>query len=70
MLFFKKQKESAQCRYCVNVSFTDGVFICKKKGTVSPGACCGKYKFDPFAKRVPIKRNIDTSVFDPLDFEI
>lgn len=70
MLFGKDSKDTAQCRYCKNAVEENGIYICKKKGQVSPGDSCRRYKFDPFAKRVHIKRNIDTSAFDPLDFEI
>ncbi len=69
-MFGKKQKESACCRYCKRVTERDGDYICKKRGVVSPGGFCPSYRFDPFAPRETRKRNIDTSVFDPLDFEI
>ncbi len=70
MLFFKKPKEDSECRYCQHVAENDGNYECKYKGRVSPGGSCGRYKFDPFAKRVKRRRVLDTSFFDPLDFKI
>ncbi len=70
MLFSKKPREDSECRYCRHVTENSGSYECKYKGRVLPGDSCGRYKFDPFAKRVSRRRNLDTSVFDPLDFEI
>lgn len=70
MLLNRKVNENAQCRYCKRASEHDGIYKCKLKGEVSASDSCRWYKFDPFAKRVHIKRNLDTSAFDPLDFEI
>ena len=69
-MFFKKTKDGSECRYCKNVTENNGIYICRYNGQVSPSEVCKRYSFDPFAKRVYRKRNLDTSVFDPLDFEI
>lgn len=70
MFFSRKLGENAQCRYCKRVSENEGVYICEKKGAVEPSFSCRLYKFDPFAKREKRRRSLDTSTFDPLDFEI
>ncbi len=70
MFFNKTPGENSECRYCKNVSETDGVYTCRYKGKVSPSGVCRRYSFDPFAKRCRRPRNLDTSAFDPLDFEI
>lgn len=70
MFFKRKLKETAQCRYCKNVDEREGVYICRRKGEVKASDSCPSYKFNPFAKREPIKRSLDTSAFDPLDFEL
>ena len=70
-MFFKKElKEGSECRYCKNVTVTEGGYVCRYSGPVSPSGVCRRYSFDPFAKREYRKRNLDTSAFDPLDFEI
>ena len=66
----KKPGENSECRYCKNVTVDGGVYTCRYKGKVSPSEVCRRYRFDPFAKRQHRQRNIDTSMFDPLDFEI
>lgn len=69
-LFFKKLKENDTCRYCKNVSVNGDEYICRYKGAVKPSSVCRKYVFNPFAPRVPRVRNLDTTMFDPLDFKI
>ncbi len=67
----KKTNENASCSMCLFRGEMDGEYLnCEKKGKVRPTEVCKKYKFDPFAKRVPRQRRFDTSMFDPLDFEI
>lgn len=70
-MFFKKElKEGSECRYCKNVIENGGTYVCRYSGPVSPAGVCKRYRFDPFAKRDHRRRNIDTSAFDPLDFEV
>ncbi len=70
MIFRKKPGENSECRYCKNASMDGGVCTCRYKGEVSPSGVCRRYRFDPFAKRPHRPRNLDTSAFDPLDFEV
>lgn len=66
-----KLKEGATCAFCKYRGQMEGeYYICEKKGKVKPSDVCKKYEFDPFAKRVKRQRSLDTSMFDPLDFEI
>lgn len=66
-----KINENASCGTCCFRGDTDGdFFMCEKKGKVKPSDVCRKYRFDPFSKRVPRQRRFDTSMFDPLDFDI
>ena len=67
---FKKRGENDSCRYCKKATLADGEYICKRKGKVEASGFCHAYEFDPFAKRVPRVRSIDTTMFDPLDFKI
>lgn len=69
-LFSKKLKENDCCRYCKHVKKFDAGYECRYKGTVEATDVCRRYVFNPFAPRVPRVRNIDTSMFDPLDFKI
>ncbi len=67
----KKMSENASCSMCVfRGEAEDGYFNCVKKGKVKPSEMCKKYVFDPFSKRPPRQRRFDTSMFDPLDFDI
>ena len=67
----KKINENASCSFCVFGSKADGDYLnCEKKGKVKPSDVCKKYKFNPFSKRPMRQRQFDTSMFDPLDFDI
>lgn len=70
MLFSKKIPEDAQCRYCKHVTENEKNYVCRYMGQVSPAGSCRRYRFDPLAKRDYRKRNLDTTGFDPLDFEV
>lgn len=72
MLFGKNKplKDTAECRYCKNAVKNGEAYLCRRRGEVAASDVCRHYKFDPFAQRAPRRRNIDTSTFDPLDFEI
>lgn len=70
MLFSRKLPEDAQCRYCKHVTESGDVFVCRYLGNVSPFGSCRRYRFDPFAKRDYRKRVLDTTGFDPLDFDV
>ncbi len=67
----KKISENASCSMCIFRGESEGdYFNCTKKGKVKPSDVCKKYSFDPFSKRPPRPRRFDTSMFDPLDFDI
>lgn len=66
-----KLKEGASCSMCRFRGDIEGEYYnCSKKGKVKPFDVCKKYSFDPFGKRPPRQRRFDTSMFDPLDFDI
>ncbi len=66
-----KKNENASCSTCRFRGNAEGdFFMCVKKGKVKPSDVCRKYSFDPFGKRPPRQRKFDTSMFDPLDFDI
>lgn len=51
MLF--EEKIDPRCAYCRRaVPLADGTAACPKRGIVSPGGHCGKFRYDPL-KRVP-----------------
>lgn len=67
----RKIKESDSCRYCKNLMKNGEEYFCKyAKGEFKLSGICKKYVFNPFAPRVPRVRNLDTTMFDPLDFKI
>jgi len=67
----RKIKESDSCRYCKNLVKNGEEYSCKyAKGEFKLSGICKKYVFNPFAPRVPRVRNLDTTMFDPLDFKI
>ncbi|MBQ8540143.1 MAG: hypothetical protein IJ435_01585 [Clostridia bacterium] len=67
----KKISENASCSMCLFRGELEGdYFKCTKKGNVKPYDVCRKYTFDPFSKRPARQRRFDTSMFDPLDFDI
>ncbi|MCD8049619.1 MAG: hypothetical protein LUG52_08500 [Clostridia bacterium] len=67
----KKIGENACCARCRFREEQNGEFFgCAKKGRVRASEICKKYEFDPFAPRVKRQREFDTSMLDPLDFEI
>lgn len=67
----KQFKEGASCSVCrFRGEMENEMYNCAKKGKVKPSDVCRKYSFDPFAKRVPRQRQFDTSMFDPLDFDV
>ena len=48
----------------------DAAYICTKKGMVSPGHHCWRFKYDPL-KRVPVKKDpTDFSKYDDVDFSL
>jgi len=67
----RKFKESDCCRYCKYLEKNGEEYTCKYiKGEFKLSGICKKYVFNPFAPRVPRVRNLDTTMFDPLDFKI
>ena len=69
-LLFRKKIEKC-CAYCANAGkVNDGAYICTKKGMVSPGHQCWRFKYDPL-KRVPVKNDpTDFSKYDDVDFSL
>ena len=66
-----KINENASCNMCLFRGEEEGgYFLCIKKGKVKPSDVCKKYQFDPFCKLPSRQRKFDTSMFDPLDFDI
>lgn len=66
----KKRGENDCCLYCTYFKNQDGRGICRYKGEVLKSGYCKKYKFNPFAPRIKRVREVDTTMFDPLDFKI
>lgn len=67
----KKVNENASCSMCKFRTEAEGDYLnCVKKGKVKPYDVCKKYVFDPFSRRPQRNRRFDTSMFDPLDFDI
>lgn len=51
MLF--EEKIDPRCIYCQrSVALEDGTMACPKRGVVSPGGNCARFRYDPL-KRVP-----------------
>lgn len=51
-MLFEEHMEP-RCGYCARgVPLEDGQVACPKKGVMSPGDSCGKFRYDPL-KRVP-----------------
>ena len=69
-IFFKKLKETDCCRYCKHSKPDGEEYTCRYKGNVKASFVCRRYVFNPFAPRVKRVRNLDTTMFDPLDFKI
>ncbi len=69
MLFRKKIEKS--CSYCTRAGkIDDETYLCAKKGVVSAGGQCRRFKYDPL-KRIPKKaRAKDFSKIDDLDFSL
>lgn len=60
------------CMYCRNAisSPIEGHMVCHIKGVVAEDFSCKKYAYDPI-KRIPARRpHLQTSDFNPSDFEI
>lgn len=67
----RKFKESDCCRYCKHLVTKGEENSCKYvKGEFKLSGICKKYVFNPFAPRIRRVRNLDTTMFDPLDFKI
>lgn len=67
----KKISDNACCARCKMRGEQDGDFYnCKKRGRVKKSDVCKRYDFDPFAPVRERPRKFDTSMLDPLDFDI
>ena len=69
MKLYGKNIDSA-CEYCRygKLSSEKDVVLCVKKGIVSVGFSCSKFKYDPL-KRIP-KRRPPMPQYSPEDFEL
>ncbi len=69
MLF--KKKIAPSCSYCAHAGKVDDkTYLCKKRGMVSCGQSCRKFKYDPL-RRVPARRKpADFSKYDDVDFSL
>ena len=43
---------------------------CLKRGIVSSGGSCRKFKYDPLKRKPPMPAVLDTSVYEQKDFEL
>lgn len=70
IMLFNKDIEAC-CSYCTHgnrINETD--VACIKRGIVSSGGSCGKFRYDPL-KRAPAKPvSLDTDKYSQKDFEI
>ena len=69
MLFRKKLPKS--CAYCIHATtLNDDEALCIKKGIVSIGKSCLKFKYDP-CKRIPLKQKAPNfSKYDNGDYTL
>lgn len=64
-------KITPMCRYCeygCRYSARDNTVLCEKKGVVSAGYKCGRFRYDPL-KRVP-RTAPELQKFKPSDFAL
>ena len=69
MLF--RKKISPDCSYCqFGTKLDNCMFLCSKKGPVSPVEKCICFRYDPF-KRIPVKvKALDFSKYDREDYTL
>lgn len=69
MLFRKKIEKS--CAYCTHgTKIDDDQILCTKRGVVSVGHKCRKFKYDP-CKRIPSKfKALDFDKYDQEDYSL
>ena len=69
-MLFRKDIPRA-CEYCARgTKYDDESVLCAKKGLVSAGGQCRKFKYDP-CKRVPPKpKTVDFSKFNEEDYSL
>lgn len=60
-----------RCAYCAKgAPLEEGRILCAKKGVMSAGSHCPRFRYDPL-KRVPPKPTmLDTSKLSPEDFRL
>lgn len=69
MLFRKKIEKS--CSYCVHSAKIDqDTYLCAKKGLVTLGRRCHKFRYDPLKRIPPRMKPKDFSKCDDLDFSL
>lgn len=69
-MIFRKKIERA-CTYCrFATKLDDDLILCAKKGVVSTGKPCRKFRYDP-CKRIPPKaKAIDFTEYSQEDFSL
>lgn len=69
-MLFKKDIEPS-CSYCVHSSqISDTEAVCIKKGVVSLGGQCRRFKYDPLRREPAHPVSIDKSRFSQDDFKL
>ena len=69
MLFNKKIEPS--CSYCTHGTKISGEEVaCLKRGIVSSGGSCRKFKYDPLKRKPPMPAVLDTSSYTQDDFKL
>ena len=67
---FRKQIEK-RCIYCVfSGQISEEACICAKRGVVSPGDHCRKFRYDPLKRVPPRPKSVDFSSFENADFSL
>ena len=65
------KKIEPSCSYCkYGNKISDEEVACIKKGVVSSGYYCRKFKYDPLRREPPIYNLIDTKELKEEDFEL
>lgn len=60
-----------RCTYCANgAALEEGKILCAKKGIMSAGDHCGKFKYDPLKRIPPKPTRLDTDKLSPEDFRL
>lgn len=69
MLFRKKMPRS--CLYCqYSTKLDEENMLCTKRGVVSAGGACRKFRYDPFKRVPPRPKAPDFSRYEEDDFSL